>query len=212
MALPMASISSMCHVWIEDFVNLVVATINHVNPDSGCLALCVCVACAACCVVACVRARQQEHIPCFDVYPFMFLVRRRHRHPPAMLQPEGITEGPRVVRVQAPVQVDVPEEMPPSSAAALVSSSGLTAPLLVKPLWTDGRDGSHGMHGKTPMPCHAPACIRGFHTYVNVRRHHAGMRQAYPTCFGDTDNGDLSSRSRLLPFSCKAVRWRWRGK
>uniref|UniRef100_A0A6U2JB51 Inositol-tetrakisphosphate 1-kinase n=1 Tax=Chlamydomonas euryale TaxID=1486919 RepID=A0A6U2JB51_9CHLO len=61
--------------------------------------------------------------------------------------------GPRqVVRVHAPVQVDVPEGMPASDAQALVSSSGLSLPLLVKPMWTDGREGSHGLAIVTDYP------------------------------------------------------------
>lgn len=47
--------------------------------------------------------------------------------------------------VQSPRQVEIPEGMALSEATALLEQAGLRPPLLVKPLWTDGREGSHGL-------------------------------------------------------------------
>ena len=49
------------------------------------------------------------------------------------------------VRIQAPVQVEILEQMPVEQALAELKAAGLQPPLLVKPLWTDGREGSHGL-------------------------------------------------------------------
>ena len=49
------------------------------------------------------------------------------------------------IRIQAPVQLDIPEDMPVDQAIAALKALGLRPPLLVKPLWTDGREGSHGL-------------------------------------------------------------------
>lgn len=43
------------------------------------------------------------------------------------------------------MQVEVHEGMSLSEAQALLDAAGLKPPLLVKPLWTDGREGSHGL-------------------------------------------------------------------
>jgi hypothetical protein len=48
-------------------------------------------------------------------------------------------------RVMAPSQVEIPEGMSVSEAQAKLAAAGLTPPLLCKPLWTDGREGSHGL-------------------------------------------------------------------
>jgi hypothetical protein len=47
--------------------------------------------------------------------------------------------------VQAPTQVEIPEGMGLEEARQLLDAAGLEPPLLVKPLWTDGREGSHGL-------------------------------------------------------------------
>ncbi len=49
------------------------------------------------------------------------------------------------MRIQAPHQVVIPEGATSAEAAALLTAAGLQPPLLVKPLWTDGREGSHGL-------------------------------------------------------------------
>lgn len=56
----------------------------------------------------------------------------------AASQPAG-----QVVLVQAPLQVEIPEGMTEAEAQAALAAAGLSPPLLCKPLWTDGRDGSH---------------------------------------------------------------------
>lgn len=47
--------------------------------------------------------------------------------------------------MQAPPQVLVPEGTSLQEAQRLLDAQGLAPPLLVKPLWTDGREGSHGL-------------------------------------------------------------------
>lgn len=68
------------------------------------------------------------------------------------LQPTSNGEGltwepgqPTAVRVQAPVQVEISESTTLGEAYQLLQSAGLKPPLLVKPLWSDGREGSHGL-------------------------------------------------------------------
>lgn len=60
-------------------------------------------------------------------------------------QPKGWSSGCRQARVQSPCQVEIPEGMSVSEAQVLLEEAGLMPPLLVKPLWTDGREGSHGL-------------------------------------------------------------------
>lgn len=45
--------------------------------------------------------------------------------------------------VQAPLQVEIAEGTTEVEAQAALAAAGLVPPLLCKPLWTDGRDGSH---------------------------------------------------------------------
>ena len=47
--------------------------------------------------------------------------------------------------MQAPAQVQISEELPLAEAEALMAASGMAPPLVVKPVWTDGREGSHGL-------------------------------------------------------------------
>jgi hypothetical protein len=47
------------------------------------------------------------------------------------------------VLVQAPLQAEIAEGTSEADAAAALAAAGLAPPLLCKPLWTDGRDGSH---------------------------------------------------------------------
>uniref|UniRef100_A0A7S0RNW4 Inositol-tetrakisphosphate 1-kinase n=1 Tax=Chlamydomonas leiostraca TaxID=1034604 RepID=A0A7S0RNW4_9CHLO len=70
------------------------------------------------------------------------------------LQGEGIVvkptngrggDGAGCARVQAPVQVEIGEGTTLEEAQQLLRQAGLTTPLLVKPLWSDGREGSHGL-------------------------------------------------------------------
>ena len=49
------------------------------------------------------------------------------------------------MRVQAPVQVEITEGTSLEAAQQMLKDAGLQPPLLVKPLWTDGREGSHGL-------------------------------------------------------------------
>lgn len=49
----------------------------------------------------------------------------------------------QVVLVQAPLQVEIAEGTTEAEAQAALAAAGLVPPLLCKPLWTDGRDGSH---------------------------------------------------------------------
>jgi inositol-1,3,4-trisphosphate 5/6-kinase/inositol-tetrakisphosphate 1-kinase len=51
----------------------------------------------------------------------------------------------QLVRVQAPLQVEIPEGATEAEAQAALAAAGLAPPLLCKPLWTDGREGSHGL-------------------------------------------------------------------
>ena len=41
--------------------------------------------------------------------------------------------------------MEISEEMPLPEAEALMAASGMTPPLVIKPVWTDGREGSHGL-------------------------------------------------------------------
>ncbi|GLI61578.1 hypothetical protein VaNZ11_003963 [Volvox africanus] len=50
-----------------------------------------------------------------------------------------------IARIQSPTQVEITEGMSLAEAQAQLCQAGLTPPLLVKPLWTDGREGSHGL-------------------------------------------------------------------
>jgi hypothetical protein len=52
-------------------------------------------------------------------------------------------QAPVSVRVQAPLQVELLEGTTEAQAQAALAAAGLAPPLLCKPLWTDGRDGSH---------------------------------------------------------------------
>uniref|UniRef100_A0A383WNE1 Uncharacterized protein n=1 Tax=Tetradesmus obliquus TaxID=3088 RepID=A0A383WNE1_TETOB len=72
------------------------------------------------------------------------------------LKGDGITLAPphpqqqqqqqqQPVRVQAPLQVEIPEGASEADAQAALAAAGLSPPLLCKPLWTDGREGSHGL-------------------------------------------------------------------
>lgn len=78
-------------------------------------------------------------------------------------------------RVAAPVQVEVPEGMSLAGAQALLAAAGLEPPLLVKPLWTDGREGSHGLavlhdmaalgrllHGEVSLELKPPLVVQQF--------------------------------------------------
>ncbi len=47
--------------------------------------------------------------------------------------------------VQAPHQVEILEGTTLEQAQRMLQEANLTPPLLVKPLWTDGREGSHGL-------------------------------------------------------------------
>lgn len=63
------------------------------------------------------------------------------------LQPNGWASaaGQCAVRVQAPVQVEILETTTLAEAEQMLRDAGLKPPLLVKPLWSDGREGSHGL-------------------------------------------------------------------
>jgi hypothetical protein len=62
--------------------------------------------------------------------------------PPQPQQQQQQQRG-RAVLVQAPLQVEVAEGTSEAEAQAALAAAGLAPPLLCKPLWTDGRDGSH---------------------------------------------------------------------
>lgn len=49
------------------------------------------------------------------------------------------------VRIRAPEQVEILEGTSADAARHMVEEAGLTTPLLIKPLWSDGREGSHGL-------------------------------------------------------------------
>eukprot|EP00798_Chlamydomonas_sp_ICE-L_P021654 gene21654-28669_t len=59
--------------------------------------------------------------------------------------PQGPCSKADWVRVQAPPQVEILEDVSVVDSLARLEASGLQAPFLVKPLWTDGREGSHGL-------------------------------------------------------------------
>lgn len=82
-------------------------------------------------------------------------------------------QGP--VHVQAPTQVYISEGTGVSEAQQLLEDAGLHPPLLVKPLWTDGREGSHGlavlydlqglhllMHGNVSAELKPPLVVQQF--------------------------------------------------
>ncbi len=60
-------------------------------------------------------------------------------------QGTGQPAEPASVCVQAPNQVNIPEGASVAQALALLEQAGLQPPLLIKPMWTDGREGSHEM-------------------------------------------------------------------
>ena len=62
------------------------------------------------------------------------------QQPQRSMQPQHTQQA---VLVQAPLQVEIPEGMTEAEAQAALAAAGLAPPLLCKPLWTDGRDGSH---------------------------------------------------------------------
>ncbi|EFJ42259.1 hypothetical protein VOLCADRAFT_97715 [Volvox carteri f. nagariensis] len=74
---------------------------------------------------------------------------------PLREHPDGITlqkpysrngrGGYNIARIQSPTQVEITEGMSLAEAQTRLRLAGLTPPLLVKPLWTDGREGSHGL-------------------------------------------------------------------
>ncbi|GLC57146.1 hypothetical protein PLESTB_001192400 [Pleodorina starrii] len=53
--------------------------------------------------------------------------------------------GYSVARIQSPTQVEITEGTSLAEAQSRLRQAGLSPPLLVKPLWTDGREGSHGL-------------------------------------------------------------------
>ncbi|KAI8466129.1 MAG: inositol 1, 3, 4-trisphosphate 5/6-kinase-domain-containing protein [Monoraphidium minutum] len=53
--------------------------------------------------------------------------------------------GPAAALVRAPRQVEIPEGAAEADVRAALASAGLAPPLLCKPLWADGREGSHGL-------------------------------------------------------------------
>jgi inositol-1,3,4-trisphosphate 5/6-kinase/inositol-tetrakisphosphate 1-kinase len=53
--------------------------------------------------------------------------------------------GRRKFRVVAPPQVQISEDISLPEAEAMMAASGMTPPMVVKPVWTDGREGSHGL-------------------------------------------------------------------
>lgn len=57
----------------------------------------------------------------------------------------GTQNGWAPARVRAPPQVEIVEGTSLGEAEAKLASAGLKPPLVVKPLWTDGRPGSHGL-------------------------------------------------------------------
>jgi hypothetical protein len=59
--------------------------------------------------------------------------------------PQQQQQQQQQVRVQAPLQVEILEGTSESDAHAALAAAGLSPPLLCKPLWTDGREGSHGL-------------------------------------------------------------------
>lgn len=58
---------------------------------------------------------------------------------------ESSSSSDNRVQVQAPLQVEIPEGMGLEEALQQLRDVGLQPPLLVKPMWTDGREGSHGL-------------------------------------------------------------------
>mmetsp|Transcript_10669 Transcript_10669/g.22930 ORF Transcript_10669/g.22930 Transcript_10669/m.22930 type:complete len:422 (+) Transcript_10669:247-1512(+) len=69
------------------------------------------------------------------------------------VQPSRTDSAPGIpVRVQAPVQVEIHEGTAVAEVHQLLADAGLRPPLLVKPLWTDGREGSHGLAVVHDMP------------------------------------------------------------
>lgn len=62
-----------------------------------------------------------------------------------VLQPTEDTSSGGLVRVQAPVQVEIPEGMEIAEAEKVLASKGFRPPLIVKSMWTDGREGSHNL-------------------------------------------------------------------
>jgi inositol-1,3,4-trisphosphate 5/6-kinase/inositol-tetrakisphosphate 1-kinase len=72
--------------------------------------------------------------------PQLCVLRPQHKQPQQSQQQP--THG-KVVLVQAPLQVEIAEGTSEAEAQAALAAAGLAPPLLCKPLWTDGRDGSH---------------------------------------------------------------------
>ncbi|KAG2493670.1 hypothetical protein HYH03_008184 [Edaphochlamys debaryana] len=67
------------------------------------------------------------------------------RESPHGLAIQGPPRSGLTARVQSPTQVEIREGCSQADAEAQLAAAGLAPPLLVKPLWTDGREGSHGL-------------------------------------------------------------------
>ncbi|GIL59909.1 hypothetical protein Vafri_14574 [Volvox africanus] len=129
-----------------------------------------------------------------------------------------------IARIQSPTQVEIAEGMSLAEAQAQLCQAGLTPPLLVKPLWTDGREGSHGLavlhdmaamgkvlHGDVSSSLKPPLVVQQFvdHGGVLFKVYVLGARTVVclRPSLGDSQFGQEARREGVqsLPrISCKS--------
>ncbi len=127
------------------------------------------------------------------------------------------------------MQVDIPEGSTLQDMERLLAQSGMQPPLLVKPLWTDGREGSHGLAVVYDLPSlgqlldGSGAVSSSFRPPVVIQQfvpHGGALHKVYVlgsisvVCkrpsLGDQHLGDISGSRRkgvlqLPRISCKTV-------
>ncbi|GIL88284.1 hypothetical protein Vretimale_13982 [Volvox reticuliferus] len=129
-----------------------------------------------------------------------------------------------IARIQSPTQVEITEGMSLAEAQTQLHQAGLTPPLLVKPLWTDGREGSHGLavlhdmaamgkvlHGDVSSSLKPPLVVQQFvdHGGVLFKVYVLGARTVVclRPSLGDSQFGQEARREGVqsLPrISCKS--------
>ncbi|KAG2444462.1 hypothetical protein HXX76_001214 [Chlamydomonas incerta] len=149
-------------------------------------------------------------------------------HPPHGYTPRhpqlGVS-GIRTARVTSPTQVEINEGCSLSEAQALLTAAGLKPPLLVKPLWTDGREGSHGLavlhdmaalgkvlHGAVSSELKPPLVVQQFVAHGGVLFKVYVLGQRTVVCqrpsLGESYLGQEAKRAGVLSLpriSCKST-------
>ncbi|KAG2447202.1 hypothetical protein HYH02_007943 [Chlamydomonas schloesseri] len=149
-------------------------------------------------------------------------------HPPHGYTPRHPHLGPssfHTARVTSPTQVEINEGCTLSEAQALLAAAGLKPPLLVKPLWTDGREGSHGLavlhdmaalgkvlHGTVSSELKPPLVVQQFVAHGGVLFKVYVLGQRTVVCqrpsLGENYLGQEAKRAGVLSLpriSCKST-------